>query len=629
MSVKVLLIEDNPDHILLTKRILEKADQGYQLDSVSEAKEGIRKIIEESYDLILCDYRLPRANALDIIKEIKTKGIDLPFIAITALGSEKIAVELMKEGAYDYIIKDASYEDALPMVIKRSIERYKMKKDKEDAEKALRESEAQYRGIFNSTTDSFLIFDLEGNIVEANSQACKMYGYSYKELTKLSGRDIVHPDHYHLFGQFKRDVQKSDEFYCESVDVRKDGSSFNIEVRGTEFNYKDGKHLLAVIRDITERKRIERELVFQRSKLEAILQSIDCGIDIVSYDYKVQFQNSFLLDRFGDLRGKFCYREYMNKDKPCSDCSIRKAIENNRVERTEVIAADGLNYELVSTPIKNHDGTMSAVKMVMDITERKKAESALADAYRQLKETQEQLIQSGKMAAMGQLAAGISHELNQPLTGIKGFAQAVYMDIDESNPLKEDINKIIEQSDRMDKIIKNIRFFARKSKFVLKEIDINQPIEDALMLLNEQLNVHNIHLEKSLAEGLPQIHADANQLQQVFLNLLTNARDAIDSLKRPEGGKITIKSLLSEDKKHVEVMFEDDGRGIPGENLEHIFNPFFTTKSPDGGMGIGLSIVYRIIENHKGGIKAESEEGKGTKFKITMPALDTDETAYR
>jgi PAS domain S-box-containing protein len=127
-------------------------------------------------------------------------------------------------------------------------------------EDELRESEAQYRSIFNSTTDSFLIFDLDGNIVEGNPQACKMYGYPYKELIKLSSKDIVHPDYYHLFELFKRDIQETGEFHAESVDVRKDGTLFNIEIMGAEFNYKGKRHLLAVVRDITERKRMEKDL---------------------------------------------------------------------------------------------------------------------------------------------------------------------------------------------------------------------------------------------------------------------------------------------------------------------------------------------------------------------------------
>jgi len=140
--------------------------------------------------------------------------------------------------------------------------------ERKKAEQALQASEAQYHGIFDSATDSFLIFDLDGNIVEANPQACKMYGYPYRELVKLSGKDIVHPDYYHHFENFKNDVQKTGKFHTESVDVHKNGTTFNIEVRGTAFHYKGKKHLLAVIRDITERKKAEEALKKKNKELE-------------------------------------------------------------------------------------------------------------------------------------------------------------------------------------------------------------------------------------------------------------------------------------------------------------------------------------------------------------------------
>jgi len=264
-------------------------------------------------------------------------------------------------------------------------------------------------------------------------------------------------------------------------------------------------------------------------------------------------------------------------------------------------------------------------EFLKEITQRKDAERKLADAYQKVKDTQEQLIQTSKMAAMGQLAAGISHELNQPLTGIKGFAQTALMALDSNTPLREDLNNIVEQADRMDKIVKNIRFFARKSEFEMKELDINQPIEDSLMLLSEQLKVHNIRLKKELDRNLPRINGDANQLQQVFLNLITNARDAIDSLENPDGGEIIVKVMLCQDKKNIKIIFEDTGCGIPGEDLGNIFNPFFTTKSPDGGIGLGLSIVYRIVENHRGSIRVESELSKGATFKIILPIAQAND----
>ena len=259
------------------------------------------------------------------------------------------------------------------------------------------------------------------------------------------------------------------------------------------------------------------------------------------------------------------------------------------------------------------------VVMYEDITARKIAERELKEAYQELKDTHNQLIQSGKMAAMGQLAAGVSHELNQPLTGIKGFAQAALMSLGADNSLRSDLEIIIKQADRMDSIIKNVRSFARHSKFALTRVDINKPIEDAIMLLNEQLKTHNIRLSKTLAAKLPQIMADSNQLQQIFINFISNARDAIDCLNNPQGGELFIETQLAQDKKNVIVIFKDTGCGISEEGLENIFNPFFTTKSPDGGMGLGLSIVYRIIEDHKGQIQVESEVGRGTTFKIILP----------
>jgi len=269
------------------------------------------------------------------------------------------------------------------------------------------------------------------------------------------------------------------------------------------------------------------------------------------------------------------------------------------------------------------------VELNENIKERQRSEGALklseeklAWAYRQLKETQQQLIQSSKMVAIGQLAAGVSHELNQPLTGIKGFAQVISMELKSDHSCKKDLDRIIEQANRMDEIIKSMRSFARKSGAVVRELDINKPIEDSLALLNEQLRINNIQITKTLAQNLPKIQGDHNQLEQVFLNLITNARDAIRKTGNVESAQLIITTLASQDNKHIEISFQDTGCGIPKRELDQIFNPFFTTKSPDGGMGLGLSIVYRIIEDHKGQIQVESEVGKGTTFKIILPTVN-------
>jgi PAS domain S-box-containing protein len=252
---------------------------------------------------------------------------------------------------------------------------------------------------------------------------------------------------------------------------------------------------------------------------------------------------------------------------------------------------------------------------------RRKAEQTLKLSYKQLKETQQALVHSEKMAAMGQLAAGISHELFQPLTGVKGFAQAALMDIDPKSPLGELITKIIEQSARMESIIGNVRSFAKKTDFSLKPIDINQPIEDSLVLLGAQLKTHGIQVKKLLARGLPKVSADANQLQQVFINLITNAKEALERTNAQSVRELAITTGYDPEFNHVEIILFDTGAGIPKQKLAKIFEPFYTTKPSGKSMGLGLSIVQRIIDSHSGKISVESDPEKGTSFTITLPAL--------
>ncbi|GBE39601.1 sensor protein FixL [bacterium BMS3Bbin08] len=425
---------------------------------------------------------------------------------------------------------------------------------------------------------------------------------------------------------------KMPEYMFEHRMAHKDGSVRWILTRGTVIRDLKGDpiRMIGTATDITERKQTEKALIRSEEKYRKLYDNApdmyhtldrdgiitDCNR---TWEIMLGYKKEEIIGRpFADFLtdgSKKLFRKIFPK-------SVKEANLLN-VER-EFVRKDGSVLPVILNITIESDENGELVRtgaIARDITNLKKAERQLSDAYQKLKATQEQLIQAGKMAAMGQLAAGISHELNQPLTGIKGFAQAALMDIGNGDPLKKDLEKIVEQADRMDRIIQHVRFFARKSDFEIKEQDVNSPIEDALSLLSEQLRVHNIRVQKSLVSGLPKIMGDQNQLEQVFLNLITNARDAIDSRENGDGGVITLRSALSKDREHVEVICQDTGCGISEHDFEHIYNPFFTTKSPDGGMGLGLSIVYRIIEDHRGSIKAESRKGEGTTFKITLPVI--------
>jgi C4-dicarboxylate-specific signal transduction histidine kinase len=243
----------------------------------------------------------------------------------------------------------------------------------------------------------------------------------------------------------------------------------------------------------------------------------------------------------------------------------------------------------------------------------------LEEANKTLRDTQAQLIQASKMAAMGQFGAGVAHELNQPLAGISGYTDLLLLKIDPNSSEYRYAKKIEDQCGRMTKIVSNLRTFARQSKFEYSPTDVNQPIDDALMLLGEQLRSHNIKLRRELPSGLPTVLADANQLEQVFLNLISNAKDAMEA---KGGGTLTLISRASETANFVEVLVADTGTGMDGTTMADIFNPFFTTKDVGKGTGLGLSISLGIIEDHSGKIEVHSVTGEGTVFRICLPALD-------
>jgi histidine kinase len=247
------------------------------------------------------------------------------------------------------------------------------------------------------------------------------------------------------------------------------------------------------------------------------------------------------------------------------------------------------------------------------------------------KETQ--LIQASKMATLGEMATGVAHELNQPLTVMKTASSYLKRKVDREEAIKEEILKTMAEEidahvDRASKIIRHLREFGRKSEVSKEKVQINEPLLNALDIFSQQLKLRGIEVVKNLEEDLPTILADSNRLEQVFINLLINARDAIEekwqrSDHKREAKKIFLETTSQEGTVMIKV--KDTGAGMPQSVLDKIFEPFFTTKKPGKGTGLGLSISYGIVEDYGGTIGVESEPGKGTIFKITFPASQARE----
>lgn len=236
-----------------------------------------------------------------------------------------------------------------------------------------------------------------------------------------------------------------------------------------------------------------------------------------------------------------------------------------------------------------------------------------------LREAQTQLIQSEKMAAFGQLGAGIAHEVKNPLAGILGYAQLSLRKVQDGDPLHSNLKIIEKETKRCKNIIDNLMKFARQEKVSFMMTEINRVVEDAVAIVDHQLTINGVKLAKELAPNLPVIMGNGNQIQQVLMNLMINAQQAMDG----NPGSVRLSTALV-DSAHIEVRVADTGPGIPEEIRAKIFEPFFTTKAAGKGTGLGLSVSYGIIRDHKGNIRVESEPGVGTTFIITLPVAEID-----
>jgi two-component system, NtrC family, sensor kinase len=268
--------------------------------------------------------------------------------------------------------------------------------------------------------------------------------------------------------------------------------------------------------------------------------------------------------------------------------------------------------------------TVSHDDLAKEVFERARAEEKLAQAYAELKETHEQLLQSAKMASVGLLAGGVAHEINNPLTGVLNNVQLVKMMSSQKTDFNiEDFREfldVIESSAvRCKNITQSLLDFSRASKGVSQLVSLNEIIEKVISLVEHELKLQNISIQKNLEAGIPEVLGDSQLLQQVVLDIINNAKWAVQKKGGNEGRDIILETRISPDKKQVLLFISDRGVGISRDNLDKIFEPFFTTKEVGEGTGLGLAIVYNIIKAHNGSIEVESELGKGTTFKITLP----------
>jgi len=473
----------------------------------------------------------------------------------------------------------------------------------------------------SATHTAIVVTDLDGKIIEFNKGAANLFGYSAEEARDRSLPALT----------FSKEAQNSRlfEYIVERVKnvgwaedrllrQHKNGRLFPAISTATSLNDSNGEAngILEITQDMPNLFRLEQELKSSKNFLENILES---SIDaVVTTDHKgyITYVNRAFRELIGlrsqQIIGKHISIYYKGGIDQARQI-MNKLREFGRIRDYEfdmkigdkvipIRTSDTLLYDDYGEIV----GTMGVFQ---DITARKKL-------LEKLSSTQAELIQAVKIRALGDLVTGVAHEINNPLMASDTFLHLLEDELDDNPELKKRVLLIKECNRRIQDIVKKLREFSRRAEVEFTDMDINDAVQSVMAITRQQLLNQGIEVELTLGKGLPKVLGDKNQVEQVLLNLISNARDAMEG--KP-GKVLTIQTHLNQKGRQVKIGVRDTGIGMTEEQIEQIFNPFFTTKDSDKGIGLGLSICYRIIEAHQGKIEVKSTLNKGTEFIVRLP----------
>ena len=485
------------------------------------------------------------------------------------------------------------------------------------AQKALRQSEEKYRNLFDTAMVGMYRTTIEdGKVIEANVAFAKIFGYeTVEELKKefATAKSYVNPERREALIELLKMRGSVDRFEIE--EFRKDGTCVSVEVSGTL--HPNQGYIEGFIVDNTERKRAEMALRESEEKYRSMMESMKDLIYICTQDYRVEYMNPSMIQRTGrDATGEFCFKALHDLDEICPRCMHYKSQQSEYCEADIVSPKDNRSYHVSSSPIVHGDGTISKMTVLRDTTDLKKLET--------------QLQQSQKMEAIGTLAGGVAHDLNNILGGLVSYPELLLLQLPEDSPLRKSILTIQKSGEKAAAVVQDLLTLARRGVVVTEVVNLNEVISEYLKSPeHEKLQSYHpgAHIETHLENVILNILGSPTHLSKTVMNLVSNAAEAM-----PEGGELTVSTenqyidrpiIGYDDVKegdYVVLTISDTGTGIAPEDMEKIFEPFYTKKKMGrSGTGLGMAVVWGTVKDHNGYINVQSTEGKGTTFTLYFP----------
>jgi PAS domain S-box-containing protein len=640
--IRVLCVEHSAADIDLTARHLAATAPHIRIETAHSAEEALARLPRAAgeacpWDVLLLDYRLPGLSALELLKALRDeRAVDLPVVLVTGQGDEEVAVQALRLGAADYVVKHPNYLYPLPAVLENAHHRNRLARE----QAALRASESRLRLALEAAEMGTVEFDLVTGRGVWSDDVFELLGYPPDAIEAGIGalRSRSHPDDVGHVTQAREAARRERSVFASEFRILRadDGRERWLSERG-RFTYDDAGEavrLSGVLFDITERKNVEAVLAEAQQRLRRAVSAgnvgpwdwdLRTGKVFYSPEWKSQigYADDEVSSDFEEWRGRVHPEDldralkrveaYLGGSESVYEVEFRLRHKNGSYRHilargSMVLGGDGSPIR----PLGSH----------VDITERT--------------ELQAQFLQAQKMESVGRLAGGVAHDFDNLLTVINGTADLAAMKLKERDPLAADLRQIRRAGDRAAALTRQLLAFSRRQIMAPHVLNLNTVLAEMQGMLRRLIGEH-IKLVIAPAMKLGSVMADPGQIEQVVLNLAVNAQDAM-----PDGGTLTFETAdvdLDETHAashtggrpgpHVMLAVSDTGVGMDEATRARVFEPFFTTKAPGKGTGLGLSTVYGIVKQSGGSIWVYSEPGRGTRFKIYLPRVAMDPARER
>ncbi|MDR4497719.1 MAG: response regulator [Candidatus Scalindua sp.] len=657
MQLRVLFVEDSQDDLESTLHELRNGNYNSVYERVSTSFALITALDSQSWDVIIIDYSMQNLEGVDVLKLVQERELFLPCIIVSDVKGEDFAVEAMKAGATDYIMKDnlKKIVSSVELALKKAGEWYRKKLELAELIK--------FKTLLDNLNDLSYMCDTKGNILYVNKIFEKLSGHKKKEFFQKSFIPLFEGESLekakNLYSRTLKGESPVDEIYFKDTGILCEYK--NIPMRDKKGNITG---VIGIARDITKRKQLEKrmkvlnrslkqevtkqtsELIKSNEKLkkkihehkrtenalrknEKWLRGIFASLHETSIavfgreGYIISLWGTPVLDERYGLRSADVVGKKINELLPPEQAKKRVAEHNevfdtgeNKIVEYQITFPRGDFWHEVSLcPLKDTGSNITAiVGFIRDITDRKQRE--------------EKILQSEKLKAMGVMTSGITHEFNNILAIIKGFTLLLKEKYGDHKEVIDKISIILKSVDDGVEIVNRMQEFTRSEvdRSELKPVDVREILEQVIEFSMPRLktiseaNGITYYIDRKGMRKVPEVSGNSTELREVILNIINNSLDAM-----PEGGRLTLRTCKKDDR--VIMSISDTGEGMGEDVLKNIFDPFFTTKSPKG-TGLGMSVSYGIIKRHGGKIEVISRIGKGSTITIRLPVSNNTSNLY-